>query len=399
MPRILYICSSWPLGKSFGGQIRALQVGRALQQVGDVDLLMVGSDAIDQDAREKTEREFSTLHPIAPILTRSRRLRDKLRRAFDTRYLDIHGLGCTPADRARIDAIIGQYDLIWLLNYRTPNLIQRWSWPNSHLDIDDLPSTYLRSMARNGPTFAQRLKSSVQHRLMRRRELRLGERFESLSVCSNEDKVYLGDERIHIIPNGFERPTISPRRIIRPELPRLGFIGLYSYAPNLEGMRWFLRESWPIIRREVPSVRLRLIGRDTDGPLKPTECDVDALGWVRDPSSEIATWSAMIVPILFGGGTRIKIAEAFSRKCPAVSTRVGAYGYQVTHGKHLLLADSGRDFAAGCISLLRDPEAGIRLAETAWAEYLLNWTWDAIGARVALAAKAVLNRNDRAPNA
>lgn len=391
MPRILYICSSWPHGQSFGGQIRSLHVCRSLQKAGDVDVLMVGSEASDLNAYKQTAREFSTLPPVAPVLTGRRDLQSKLRRAFDTRYLDVHGLACSVDDRIRIEALLGNYDLIWLLNSRTPNLIQRWSWPRSHLDIDDLPSTYLRSLASATRGLIRRFKTRLQQHLMHRRELLLSDRFTSLSVCSQLDKAYLRNERIHVIPNGFERPQSSPSRSLQKELPRLGFIGLYSYLPNLEGMRWFLRECWPRIRHEIPGVRLRLIGRDTDGPLKPTEPDVDALGWVNDPATEIATWSAMVVPILFGGGTRIKIAEAFSRKCPAVSTSVGAFGYEVTHGRQLLLSDTGPGFSDSCISLLKNPVLGRQLAEVAWEDFLASWTWDSIGERVRSTATAVLS--------
>lgn len=390
MPRILYICSSWPHGRSFGGQIRSLHIGRALQNVGAVDVLMVGSEAGDRDAQEKTAREFSTLPPIQPQPTGRNRAMDKLRRAFDTRYLDIHGFACAAADQARIDALLGSYDLIWLLNSRTPNLIQRWSWPRSHLDIDDLPSTYLRSQAQSVTGIARRLKLKLQQRLMYRRELRLSERFPSLSVCSNKDRVYLGNKRMHVIPNGFERPPATPVRKLDPAAPRLGFIGLYSYPPNLEGMRWFLRECWPQIRRAMPNARLRLIGRDTDGPLRPDDPAVDALGWVADPAAEIASWSAMIVPILFGGGTRIKIAEAFSRKCPTVSTTIGAFGYEVKHGEHLLIADSACEYIDACISIVRKPELATHLAENAWSAYLEEWTWDAVAAKVRVAANACL---------
>lgn len=391
MPRILYICSSWPLGRSFGGQIRALHIGRALQQVGDVDVLMVGSEAGDQDSQEKTAREFLTLPPITPVLTGSTNVRNKFRRAFDTRFLDIHGYACIAKDRARIDALVDRYDLVWILNSRTPNIIQRWSWPHSHLDIDDIPSTYLRTVAQNGTGIVERLKSGLQQRLMHRRELRFPERFTSVSVCSNEDKAYLADERIHVIPNGFERPASDPPRHPTLHSPRLGFIGLYSYAPNLDGVRWFLSECWPAIRLAVPGIRLRLIGRETDGPLRPTEPDVDALGWVQNPTQEIATWSAMIVPIRFGGGTRIKIAEAFSRKCPAVSTNLGAFGYGVKNGEHLLLADSAREFSNACVALIHNPAQGSHLAENAWSAFLGQWTWDAIATKVRSAASASLD--------
>ncbi|HZQ46804.1 MAG TPA: glycosyltransferase, partial [Verrucomicrobiae bacterium] len=168
-----------------------------------------------------------------------------------------------------------------------------------------------------------------------------------------------------------------------------------SYQPNLSGVQWFIKECWPRIKREIPNARLRLAGKDTDGLLKPIAPDVDALGWLTEPAEEIATWSAMIIPLRFGAGTRIKIADAFSRKCPVVSTRLGAFGYDVQNGRELLLADSPAEFAAACVSLVRDPAQASAMAERAFAGFLEKWTWEAIAPRVKIAAEDALGRAGR----
>ena len=234
------------------------------------------------------------------------------------------------------------------------------------------------------------MKAGVQMHLLKRREHFWKERFTVLSVCSEADRQYLGGgEHVHVIPNGFERPAQEPVR--QPtDPPRIGFIGLYSYLPNLEGMKWFVRSCWPLIKQQVPDARLRLVGKDTDGPLKPNAPDVDALGYVADAASEMATWSAMIVPVRQGAGTRVKIADAFSRKCPVVSTKLGAYGYDVQSGRELLLADKPDDFAQACVSLIRDRVAASAMADRAYAAFLQNWTWDAIAPRVWAAAEDAL---------
>ena len=97
------------------------------------------------------------------------------------------------------------------------------------------------------------------------------ERFTTLSVCSERDRLYLrGGDQVHVIPNGFERPVGEPLRHPAATPPRIGFMGLYTYEPNLDGVRWFLKECWPTIRQEVPGVRFRLVGKGSDGPLRPT---------------------------------------------------------------------------------------------------------------------------------
>jgi polysaccharide biosynthesis protein PslH len=98
---------------------------------------------------------------------------------------------------------------------------------------------------------------------------------------------------------------------------------------------------------------------------------------------EMANWSLAIVPVLAGGGTRIKIIESFSRKCPVVSTSLGCYGHDVQNGRQLLVADKPEDFAAACLRILENPGEGERLAENAWADFSKNCTWDSQAGRVA----------------
>jgi glycosyltransferase involved in cell wall biosynthesis len=123
--------------------------------------------------------------------------------------------------------------------------------------------------------------------------------------------------------------------------------------------------------------------------------NVDPLGWIDDAAAEIATWSAMIVPLHVGGGQRVKIPESFSRKCPVVSTSLGAFGYEVTDGRELLLADDPAEFAAACVSLICDPGSAAQMAERAYRAFLEKWTWDAIAPRIRAAAEDCLRRSSR----
>jgi glycosyltransferase involved in cell wall biosynthesis len=132
------------------------------------------------------------------------------------------------------------------------------------------------------------------------------------------------------------------------------------------------------------------MGRYSDGPLKPAGPDIDALGMVPDAREEIATWSAMIVPIHVGGGTRIKIVEGFSKKCPIVSTSLGAFGYGASHGNEMFLADSAEDFANACVRVIRQPAEAAAMAERGWQQFLEKWTWEAIRPRIWAAAEHCL---------
>jgi glycosyltransferase involved in cell wall biosynthesis len=272
-------------------------------------------------------------------------------------------------------------------------MFENRSWPRSILDIDDLPTSVERSNFRTASSLQTRLMQMVRISSWKRREKVLGDRFTVIAACSDADKAYLHKigcrGPIHVIPNGFERPATDPVR--RPAAPpRIGFVGPFSHPPNLGGIQWFVQECWPRIKRCLPDARLRVVGKGSEGPLKPVGPDIDGLGWVSDVVDEIATWSLMIVPVRMGGGTRVKIAQGFSLKCPIVSTSLGAYGYDVQDGKEVFLADTPRDFADACVRAIQYPIEATEMANRAWEQFLQKWTWDVITPRIWAAAEECL---------
>jgi glycosyltransferase involved in cell wall biosynthesis len=265
-------------------------------------------------------------------------------------------------------------------------------WPHSVLDVNDIPSCLHRTNMAQAANIFDKFRYYRRMTRWRRREKTLLERFDALCVCSEPDRRELGgSDRIFVVPNGFNAPKNIPLR--QPAVPpRAGFVGTFHYPPNQEGVRWFLERVWPLILRTIPQAKLRLAGEGSEVGIWQTHPNVDGLGWIADVESEMATWSLAIVPVFIGGGTRIKIAEAFSRKCPVISTTLGAYGYDVANGREILLADSAGDFAARCLQILTNPAAGQAMAENAWRKFLENWTWDSFANRVTGVVETVLRR-------
>src|SRR3954464_3247989 len=111
-PRILYICSAWPHGEAHGGQLRALHIGRALKEFGDVTVLVVSPDAVPDLVAEKTAAEFELALPIHPRTTPNRGAVEKLRWALDPIFLNVHGSSATLADRHRVVSLVEEFDLV-----------------------------------------------------------------------------------------------------------------------------------------------------------------------------------------------------------------------------------------------------------------------------------------------
>jgi glycosyltransferase involved in cell wall biosynthesis len=393
--RILYVSSCWPHGRTYGSQLRALHIGRALQHFGRPTLAVVGAEPAEQAAIDRTAAEFDLARVIPVVSAPVRGLRHRVRSVLDPDFTNIHGLAASAEDEAWLVDAQRQFDLIWFFKLRTANFFANARWPRSVVDIDDVPSTMERTLARSAPSFTRRARSRLRTLELRRHENHLDQRFSVLAVCSQADRDGLHSSvPVHVIPNGFARPAQDP--VPAPVTPpRIGFVGLFSYVANSDGVRWFVDSCWERIKQQIPGVRLRLVGTGTDGPLKPIEQGIDGLGWVEDPAAEIASWSLMIVPIRTGAGTRVKIPDAFSRKCPLVSTRLGAYGYDVTDGRELRLADDPTDFAAACVDLIRKPAEAAAMADRAYRAFLEQWTWEAITPKVWAAVEDCLRRASR----
>ena len=395
-PRILYITPYWPHAESSGSQLRTLQISRALKSVGRLDLWVLDYHDADGEARRKSFNEFGDIREVTLELANTT-LTDRLMSLPDPRRMNLTFSSVKAPERENLLRNLENYDVVWLHHLYVSYLYRCWHWPHSVMDIDDIPSTYQRTVWHNCYSLSDKLQAGLKMWQWKRRERLLKERFSVLSVCSEQDRDYLGwSKRVHVIPNGFERPAVEPvHNPCKP--PRIGFIGVMDYEPNLEGVRWFLRECWPLIKKEIPDAKLRLVGKWRDESLKPQGPDIDCLGWVADPTEEIETWSLMIVPVHKGAGTRIKIAEAFGRKCPLVSTRIGVFGYDVQDRTELCIADTPESFSAACLRLIRDPVASAALAERAWRRFLGEWTWDAIAPRVWAAAEECLRGGTTMP--
>lgn len=392
-PRILYVCSHCPFAPRSGSQQRTLQIGRLLKRIGPVSMVLASLARWSDEDLKRTAEEFDlrlvTRFVPAPLKGPWQRLR----REFDPTYLNTQGFAVSAEATRTVQALAREHDVVWIHTMRLANVFRFSHLAHSVLDLDDVLSCYWRQAAKTTRSWKQAL---VARRLVwqwRRREKLALARFSSLTVCSRDDRAYLGDDpRIHVVPNGFDLPTVSQPPWDRAR-PRLGIIGSFAFLPNVDGLQWFLSEVWPLVRRSVPDAELRLIGAESDKMAAAAgQAGVVGLGYVDDPAEEIGTWSAFIVPLRLGAGTRVKIAESFARGCATVSTALGAFGYPVRHDNEILIADTAPDFAEACRVLLTDPVTRARLGRAGQDFFRAHLSWDAIEPAVRAAVESCWKR-------
>ena len=144
---------------------------------------------------------------------------------------------------------------------------------------------------------------------------------------------------------------------VEEEPNSLFHIGSMDWMPNLEGVKWFLKQVWPKVHERMPHLTLYLAGRKMPEELMRLETEgVRVLGEVPDAAYFIMSKQINVVPLLSGSGIRVKIIEAMSAGKVVVTTTIGAAGIGCTDGKDVLIADTPEQFVEQLQRCVDDPE-------------------------------------------
>jgi glycosyltransferase involved in cell wall biosynthesis len=231
------------------------------------------------------------------------------------------------------------------------------------LDSVDVPSSLRKRQWENLPRSRRRVAEWTEWLKTSRYERRTFRGFDALLACSELDRDRLAalapSVPCSVVPNGVDAEYFARPPDVRPDDDTLLFVGTMSYRPNAEAILWFANEVFPELLRSRPETRLFIVGRDPPaevaqlGGMWPGRIVVT--GGVEDVRPYMTRSSTGIVPLLNGGGTRLKILEMLSMQMPVVSTSVGAEGISVTHERDILLADSPGAFVSSLTALAETP--------------------------------------------
>lgn len=200
---------------------------------------------------------------------------------------------------------------------------------------------------------------------LKRFECNLAKNCGGLFLCSEIDRQKFIQNnpaaRISIVPNGYRLPEqILPKNNVKKN--RILFVGSLNYHPNSDAIEYFVKAIWlPYLQDTCHE--LVIAGRQPPESIRKL-CTEHHLTLIADPPEIEPVYrdaALLIVPLRTGGGTRIKILEAFGYGRPVVSTRVGAEGIEVDDGVHLLLADDPLDFSNACLRVLNEPTLAAEL--------------------------------------
>lgn len=207
--------------------------------------------------------------------------------------------------------------------------------------------------------------------------------FNAITFVTGEDKSYfqkwLPDIKtnLQVIPGGGEYHILPANE---KSSYNIIFVGVMSNELNPEGAIWFVKEILPIIKKSIPYVKFYIVGKDPVSELlEITDESVVVTGFVDDLDTYYELANFVVIPILHGGGVKLKLLEAIGRGKVVISTSCGVRGTDFKNNQHLFVRDTANDFAQQCIALLRNPTLGEKVRQQAIALFKEKYTWEVIG--------------------
>lgn len=297
--------------------------------------------------------------------------------------------------------------------YRSPtfrrqlrDVLSRTSFDLIHMDaidlhgtLDDLPpgpvvcthhdieSHALWRRAAHAKPAALRPYIRHQAALVERTERALCPTFAANLVMSDIDQRRLLQlapaANVAVAPNGVDTTFFVPSGNGQPS-GRIVFAGHTFVEANRDAVDYFLGDIWPLVRARQPSSTVHLIGRNSEADRArfSSHAGVIAHGYVPDIRPHLAEADCAVVPIRFGGGTRIKILDAWAMGRAVVSTSVGCEGLRAVDGENILVRDTPEAFASAVSEVLADPELRGRLGKAGRFTVEELYSWDIVGSRM-----------------
>jgi len=220
---------------------------------------------------------------------------------------------------------------------------------------------------------AKRLVLELETFKLRRYEKKICGKFEAILAVSQPDAEALGlinstgslQQNTTIIPIGVDAEAVEPLAL-KPDSLNLVSLGTMFYPPNVEAALWFGKKVFPLIQEKQPQATYSIIGAKPPAEIYDMASQnpaIKVLGYVEELGPVLQECAGLVVPLLSGGGMRVKILDALALGLPIISTTVGAEGVRLENGNTALLADTPQEFAAACLQLLGSEELQQKLAK------------------------------------
>ncbi|MGH7608091.1 MAG: glycosyltransferase [Gemmatimonadales bacterium] len=390
-PRVLLLSRMLPYPLDSGSAIRGFHLLRALASACDVTALCFarrkGGALRDDDLPQRVAalRELANVETFpVPQQHGVWRLAWDHVRSLSLSRVYTRFVYDSPALSARIRELLRarQFDLIHVDTIALSRFLPLLAGPPVVCAHENVESVLLQRRAAFERTPWRRIYLRHQSRLMTDEERRWCGRCDLNVVVSEADRMLLQriapEARIAVIPNGVDLERFRPAESREDGVV---FVGESTWFPNRDALQYFCDEILPSIRAAGFGPPVQWVGHAEAG-LRRTVLDrygVELTGYVPDVRPYVRDAACYVVPLRTGGGTRLKILDAWAMGKAVVSTSIGCEGLAAENGRNILVRDDPAGFAHAVCDVLRDATLRRRLGVEGRRTVEQRYGWDRIG--------------------
>jgi glycosyltransferase involved in cell wall biosynthesis len=263
----------------------------------------------------------------------------------------------------------------------------------------NVESNLMRERSRFETTVSRRLFAFLQYIKTRRYERTALSRVDGYVTCTNADRDFFRHQLGIITPhatidNGVDCSYYYPLQLEEDHYVLIIGAQNRQSTANYDATMFFIRKIWPYVTQDDPTLKLKIAGRNPDPSvieLSVKYNTVEVLGYVEDEREILARAKALLVPLRIGGGSRLKILTAMGMGKTVISTTKGAKGILCEDGKHILISDRPKQFAAQVLHITRDEEARRSIGKNARDLAVEAYDWEKIGKRLNNFYRSIVN--------
>lgn len=242
----------------------------------------------------------------------------------------------------------------------------------------NVESDLLRKRSYSEGSWSRRAGMRVQASLIERIERHWSTRVAMNVLVSEVDAARLREiaqgAPTSVVPNGVDADYFMPGPEGDGDLVSVG--GL-TWFPNRDALEFLGSAILPLIRRQLGRpVKAQWIGAAIPDVAASAEASgIDVPGYLPDIRPAVRAARCFVAPLRVGGGTRLKILDAWAMGKAVVSTRIGCEGLEATNGVNILIRDDPGQFAEAVVQVLVDSDLRKRLgvAGRAFVEQRYRW--------------------------
>lgn len=393
---ILFLANLVPYPLDNGGKMKTFTTIKALSENNEIDLLCFYEKESVIQAKEVLQQYCRNIVLLPIRVTTSENkiymINNAIKCLFTKEPLNVFKYRKKQM-MTEIESMMSEnkYDVIYY-NYLhmylySPFIKKKFPDARHILDTQNCETLILKRYAENSKNIIKKIYLSIETSKLSYFEKWAIQDADKVIFLSREDEKELQSmccNKVNgtIIPIGLDTPVLTKkhREIINGESNIL-FIGTLTWAPNNEGIIWFLENVFERVIIDFPLIKLYIVGKNPSERLREIarkyKENIVVTGYVESVDEYYNICDFTIVPLFFGSGQRVKIIEAFSKGMPVISTKIGAEGLEYVDGESILIADDKEKFIE-CIRKLKDKDLREKMSKKSMQIFEKNYSIYAI---------------------